>query len=146
MINCGSLSNGYAVFTCQHCDNYLFVPFTCKSRFQTTLLYLLEKHFGKENSKSLKNHIYKTSSNNFYVHAPKIVSRDIKSTVKYVIRYSGKPTMAQSRILDYDGTYVTFCYDRHEDNKRVIEKIHVYEFIKRLIIHIYDKYFNVVRY
>ena len=268
MINCGSLSNGYAVFTCEHCDNYLFVPFTCKSRFcvscgtkstldradtiskkcincphrhitftihqdlwpifqkdrsllnllfdavsstllswfkeqnkkecytpgfistlhtfgrdlkwnphihllitegasgnitvwkkfntfpyamlrsrfQTTLLYLLEKHFGKENFKSLKNHIYKTSSNGFYVHAPRIVSRDIKSTVKYVIRYSGKPAMAQSRILDYDGTYVTFWYDRHEDNKRVIEKIHVYEFIKRLIIHIYDKYFNVIRY
>ncbi len=33
MMNCGSLSNGYAVYTCEHCDNYLYVPFTCKSRF-----------------------------------------------------------------------------------------------------------------
>ena len=33
MMNCGSLSNGYAVYTCEHCNNYLFVPFTCKSRF-----------------------------------------------------------------------------------------------------------------
>ncbi len=81
----------------------------------------------------------------FYVHAPKIKARDIKSTVKYVIRYSGKPAMAQSRILNYDGEHVTFWYDRHEDNQRTEETIHAYDFIKRLIIHIYDKYFNVCR-
>ena len=123
------------------------IPYTMlRNRFQTTLLYLLEKHFGKEKFKTLKNYIYKTSSNGFYVHAPKVKSRNIKSTVKYVIRYSGKPAMAQSRILNYDGEYVTFWYDRHEDNQRVEETIHAYDFIKRLIIHIYDKYFNVVRY
>lgn len=33
MMGCGSLSNGYAVYTCEHCSNYLYVPFTCKSRF-----------------------------------------------------------------------------------------------------------------
>jgi len=33
MMGCGSLSNGYAVYTCDHCHNYLYVPFTCKSRF-----------------------------------------------------------------------------------------------------------------
>ncbi len=117
-----------------------------RNRFQTTLLSMLENHFGKQKFKKLKNHIYKTSSNGFYVHAPKIKHRNIKSTVKYVIRYSGKPAMAQSRILNYDGEYVTFWYDRHEDGKRVEETIHAYDFIKRLIIHIYDKYFNVVRY
>ena len=117
-----------------------------RSRFQTTLLSLLEKRLGKNNFKILKNHIYKTSKNGFYVHAPKVKTRDIKATVKYVIRYSGKPAMAQSRILNYDGEYVTFWYDRHEDNQRVEETIHAYDFIKRLIIHIYDKYFNVVRY
>ena len=117
-----------------------------RNRFQTTLLALLEKHFGKHKFKSLKNHIFKTSSNGFYVHAPKIKARNIKSTVKYVIRYSGKPAMAQSRILNYDGKLVTFWYNRHEDNQRIEETIHAYDFIKRLIIHIYDKYFNVVRY
>ena len=33
MMNCGDLSNGYAVYTCDNCNNYLYVPFTCKSRF-----------------------------------------------------------------------------------------------------------------
>ena len=54
--------------------------------------------------------------------------------------------MAQSRILDYDGSYVTYYYERHEDGKRIEEKIHVYEFIKLLIKHIPDKNFKVVRY
>lgn len=67
---------------------------------------LFEKHFGKQKFRALKNHIYKTYPNRFYVHAPKVNARNIKSTVKYVIRYSGKPAMAQS--LDYDGKYDTF--------------------------------------
>ena len=63
-----------------------------------------------------------------------------------LFHYSGKPAMAQSRIINYDGEFVTFWYDRHEDNKRITETIHAYDFIKRLIIHIHDKYFNVIRY
>ena len=208
MMGCCSLSNGYSVYTCDHCNNYLYVPFTCKShfccscgtkstldradtisrksincphrhmtftihqdlwtlfqkdrsllnflfdavsytilssfyeqnhkenftpgfistlhtfgrdlkwnplihvlitegasgnftpwkkfeifpyimlrnRFQTTLLSMLEKHFRKQKFKNLKNHIYITSKNGFYVHAPKVKHRDIKSTIKYVIR------------------------------------------------------------
>lgn len=54
--------------------------------------------------------------------------------------------MAQSRILDYDGTYVKYYYERHEDGQRVEETIHAYEFIKRLIKHIPDRNFKVVRY
>ncbi len=101
-----------------------FFPYTMlRNRFQTILLSLLEKHLGKNNFKSLKNHIYKTSKNGFYVHAPKIKAHDIKSTVKYV----------------------TFGYDRHEDNKRIEETIHAYEFIKRLIIHIYDKFIYMLK-
>lgn len=67
-------------------------------------------------------------------------------SVKYIIRYTGRPAMAQSRILDYDGQFVTFYYDRHEDNKRVTEKIHAFDFIKRLIIHIPDEQFKMIRY
>ena len=33
MMSCGSLSNSYAVYTCNLCKNYLYVSFTCKSLF-----------------------------------------------------------------------------------------------------------------
>lgn len=62
----------------------------------------------------------------------------LNKTINYVVRYTGRPAMAQSRILDYDGSYVTYYYER--------QKIHVYEFIKLLIKHIPDKNFKVVGY
>ena len=65
---------------------------------------------------------------------------------KYIVRYIGRPAMAQSRITDYDGKQVTFWYQRHEDNKKVVETISAHDFIKRLIIHIPEKGFNMLRY
>ena len=119
-----------------------------RKRFQKILLDLLEKELGKQNFKTLKNFIYKKSDNGFYVYAEqkKNKKQSTKDMVEYVVRYSGKPAMAESRIIDYDGTYITFWYQRHEDNKIVKEKIHVYEFFKRLIIHIPEENFKTVRY
>ena len=54
--------------------------------------------------------------------------------------------MAESRIIDYDGDFVTFWYQRHEDDLVVIEKIHAYEFIHRLIIHIPEPNFKYIRF
>ena len=54
-------------------------------------------------------------------------------------------TLADLHILNYDGEYVTFYYERHEDNQRVEETIHVFDFIKQLIIHIPNEHFKVVR-
>jgi len=117
-----------------------------RKRFQTILLNLLEKALGKATFRPFKNAIYANYSKGFYVNAPRSDKRDVKATVKYTIRYTGRPAMAESRILSYDGEFVTFFYERHEDGVRVEETIHVYEFIKRLIIHIPDKYFNMIRY
>lgn len=81
----------------------------------------------------------------FYVHA-KTEIKSAKIAAKYVGRYVGRPAIAESRILDYDGKYVTYKYTRHEDNKVIIEKAHVYEFIKKIIIHIPEKNFKMIRY
>ena len=54
--------------------------------------------------------------------------------------------MAESRILDYDGTYVTFWYQRHEDDLIVIERVHAFEFISRIIVHIPDFNFKQIRF
>lgn len=44
--------------------------------------------------------------------------------------------MAQSRILDYDGEYVTFWYNRHEDNQHVTEKIHAYTCLSLMLLNL----------
>lgn len=66
--------------------------------------------------------------------------------IKYISRYLGRPVIATTRIDDYDGDSVTFHYQRHKDHKIITECIPVIDFIKRLIVHIPDKYFKMVRY
>lgn len=65
---------------------------------------------------------------------------------KYVGRYVGRPAIAESRILNYDGKHITYKYTRHEDNKVIIETVPVYEFITKIIIHIPEKNFKMIRY
>lgn len=118
-------------------------------RWQKLILDYLSIHLPSyeiPKFKNLKNKIYKEYENGFYVYAKPDNISSINQTIDYVVRYTGRPAMAQSRILDYDGSYVTYYYERHEDGKRIEEKIHVYEFIKLLIKHIPDKNFKVVRY
>lgn len=117
-----------------------------RKRFQKILLDLLEKKISNSNFKILKNFIYKKSDKGFYVYAEKKSNQSTLNMIEYAVRYTGKPAMAESRIIDYDGEYVTFWYQRHEDNKLVNERVHVYEFFKRLIIHIPDENFKTVRY
>ena len=54
--------------------------------------------------------------------------------------------MAQSRIISIDDNFISFWYQRHEDNKKVTETITIFEFIQRLIIHIPDEQFKMIRY
>lgn len=124
-----------------------FFPFDMlRKRFMTRLLFNLSKKISSTKFKKIKNLLYKENGKGFYVHAPKKQNSNTSSVLKYITRYTGRPAMAESRISSYDGNYVTFWYDRHEDNKRVEEKIHVFDFFKRLIIHIPEKGFHMIRY
>ncbi len=67
----------------------------------------------------------------FYVYA-KPSSCDPETAIKYIGRYLGRPVIATSRIDKYDGSMVTFHYNRHEDDKYIQETIPVMDFIKRL--------------
>ena len=71
---------------------------------------------------------------------------DPKTVVKYIGRYLGRPVIATSRIDNYDGEMVTFHYNRHEDEQYIEETISAMEFIQRLIRHIPEKHFKMIRY
>lgn len=81
----------------------------------------------------------------FYVRA-KPNDCTLDHTIKYITRYLGRPVIAASRIDDYDGENVTFHYNRHEDESLVTETVPALDFIKRLIVHIPEKHFKMVRY
>lgn len=129
-----------------------FFPYTMlRKRWMTTLLFNIKKNlnpdiFDLNEFKQLVNKLYSDKSNGFYVHAPGTELGSTDAIVNYVTRYIGRPVMAQSRITNYDGTYVSYWYQRHEDNELVPVREHAFSFIQKLIIHIPEKGFHMLRY
>ena len=130
-----------------NCKRFDFFPYDMlRKRFQKVMLDLLEKNIGKQKFRQLKNKVYSTSKNGFYVRAKKNENLGTKQNVEYVLRYCGRPAFAASKILNIKGDYITFWYQRHEDNLFGVETIHIFEFIKRIIIHIPEYQFKTIRY
>lgn len=112
--------------------------------FQTALLNELHSRIG-DSFKKIKAHIYSDHKNGFYVRAKPNKCNPSK-VIKYIGRYLGRPVIATSRIDSYDGDLVTFHYHKHEDEQLVVETIPALDFIARLIRHIPDKHFKMIRY
>ena len=120
--------------------NYTYL----RNAFRTALLNQLESIIGPS-FKKVKSQCYLDHKDGFYVYA-KPNKCNPNSVVKYIGRYLGRPVIATSRIDKYDGDFVTFHYNRHEDDKYVEETIPALNFIERLIQHIPEKHFKMIRY
>jgi hypothetical protein len=111
-----------------------------KIRWKTILLKTLSGYI----SSSLRQFLFKI---NWYVHLGiRLVNPLV--TCKYIGRYTKRPVMAESRIVGYDGNMVTFFYEDKSEGWKKKEYIQVTgeEFITRLIQHIPQKQFKMIRY
>jgi hypothetical protein len=66
--------------------------------------------------------------------------------ITYLGRYLKRPPIGETRITDYDGSDVTYSYFDHHDKSLHYMTLPVFDFIMRLIAHIPDRYFRMVRY
>jgi hypothetical protein len=66
-------------------------------------------------------------------------------TTQYIGRYTKRPVLAQSRIKEYDGKYVTFEYEDKTEDERKPLRMSVEVFIARLVVHIHEKHFRAIR-
>lgn len=82
---------------------------------------------------------------NWVVHLSK-PSSNHKTNIEYLGRYIKRPPLGETRINKYDGEFVTFEYFEHHVKQYQQTTIPALEFIKRLIAHIPDYYFRVIRY
>ena len=119
--------------------NYTYL----RNAFRTALLNEMERRLGPS-FKKLKALCYSEHKQGFYVYA-KPNKCDPKTVVKDIGRYLGRPVIATSRMDKYDGEFVTFHYNRHEDEKYVEETLPAIVFIKRFIRHIPEKHFKMIR-
>lgn len=111
----------------------------------------------------LSKYLIKKYPDGFYTYGPDIddyaedgKAMSAKAVAEYIARYASHPAIAESRIvdIDYDKHEITWIYDPHEDDKKPKgEKLgrqtiteHVFDFMIRLIMHIPDKGFHLIRY
>ncbi len=118
-----------------------------RKSWQKLILAALKKRIKKEKRKfqNLTNYLYSVYPDGFYIYGNSKV-RNEKSATNYVGRYTGRPAIADSRISSYDGENVSFYYDDRKTKKRVVVTLSAIEFIKKVIIHIADRQFKMIRY
>ena len=126
-----------------------------RKTWQYELNRLLLEHFGKRFRK-IMNTSYDDHDNGFYVYAKKqnnnsynsSYSKNIGGCVNYMMRYSARPPMAESRIISYDKKNDTceWFYDDHKTEERIYVKETGLDLLKKMIIHIPDENFRMVRY
>ena len=113
--------------------------------WQFSILKLLTRHIPDPPFKAVVDKLYAQYKLGFYVNSPPIKNFSA-GVVNYIVRYAGRPVLAQSRIVDYDGEFVSFTYTPHDSDELITEKLTVFDFIKKLIIHIPDRNFKMIRY
>lgn len=101
----------------------------------------------------LLSQIYKEHPDALYVSSPPSdmdrMKNGKKQVIAYMMQYTGRPTMAQSRITHYDyyKKTVSYWYQDHKTEERIeVKDEHVYEFMLKIIIHIPDDQFKMIRY
>lgn len=128
---------------------YDYIPFEMlRKQWQTVVLKFIRRSLNEQEKKQVQpllQKAYNANGDGFYVYAPK-QKGNVKAQIGYIGRYIRRPAIALSRIEEYDGQYVTFRYHDKTDGQEKREKLTAEEFIARLIVHIPDEQFKMIRY
>jgi hypothetical protein len=92
----------------------------------------------------LITNLYSKYRNGFYVNAESRMT-SARHAARYIGRYLARPSIAEYRILEYDGKSVRFWDEDHKTKKRKEITLLVMQFIGRLIMHIPKKHFKMTR-
>lgn len=159
----------------EKCENFHHINFeSLRKNWQYEVNRLLKEHYDNSKDKKLKSHIkmlinqsYKNYDNGFYVYAKyqndsfdeddkinnekkknKVFSKNVGGCVSYMMRYAGRPAMAENRIISYDkeSDLVSWWYDDHKTNERITVSESGKELLGKMFIHIPEKNFRMVRY
>ena len=118
-------------------------------RFMKILLDKMEKYFGKDKFRNIKNEMYLKYKNGFYINNKleddEYKFNSIEELIKYVTRYCSRPVIAESRILKYEHNNVTWSYTdhKHEEYHEVTES--AFSFITKLLRHLLPSNFKSIR-
>lgn len=127
---------------------YDFIPFhMLRKQWQTVVLKLIRRSLSDEQKKKVQPLLqaaYKENGDGFYVYAPK-QKGNVKIQLKYIGRYMRRPAIGVNRIVGYDGEIVSFRYHDKTTGSEKVETVSAEEFIGKLIKHIPDEQFKIIR-
>ena len=98
---------------------------------------------SREDSRFI-DRLFKDNVQGFYVNGESRMTSS-RYAARYIGRYIARPALAEHKITSYDGEWVTFWYESHEEKRRVYRRLEAREFIERLIDHLPLKGFKMVR-
>ena len=127
---------------------YDFIPFAMlRKQWQTIVLKLLRKKLPEAEKKRVQpllQRAWKEHGEGFYIYAPK-QRGSVKEQLRYIGRYFRRPAIGINRIVAYDGNSVVIRYIDKQEGKEKQESISVEEFIGRLVKHIPEEHFKLIR-
>lgn len=156
-----SENNNFDFLVWQECN--FFPEKVLKERFKYYLIKYLREWAGKNklslpleikqiwkdklNCDNLYNVTQKLYKIIWYVHIGEKLD-NAEFTTKYIGRYAKRPCISEANIIGYDreNKTVSFRYKDKHTNTEKIETITVMEFIGRLVRHIPEKNFRMIRY
>jgi len=128
--------------------SYDFIPFEMlRKQWRTVVLKMLREKLSeveKKRFQPLLQRAWKEHGEGFYIYAPK-QRGNIRMQLQYIGRYMRRPAIGMNRIKAYDGNTVVIWYVDKTDGKEKEEILSVEEFIGRIIKHIPEEQFKVIR-
>jgi hypothetical protein len=146
MLTCGGLSLGRDRWI----DNFFIPHQALKPMWRYNVISFIRNSAKKQQlilpaSVKLNALLDTLYSKIWYVNLGRKLS-NVRFTIIYIGRYTKRPVIAESRILEYDGKFMIFSYEDQISSKTLYVRLTVEDFIARLIRHIPDKGFRQIRY
>jgi hypothetical protein len=123
-----------------------FLPYALlRKKWQYYLLTEIKGCWAKSREDSrFIDRLFKENGQGFYVNGESQMTSS-RYAARYIGRYIGRPALAEHKVTGYDGQWVTFWYESHEEKRRVYRRLEAGKFIELLIDHIPLKGFKMVR-
>ncbi|MBI5148344.1 transposase [Candidatus Pacearchaeota archaeon] len=125
--------------------NYVDTNILSKKWQYWLLTKLREKLPKTKEKKAIIEECFVKYPKGFIVYAKKEKLRK-KDIVGYLIKYVVSPSIAYKRILKYDGKVVRYWYNSRMSKEREVIETSAQEFIERMIQHIPEEGFKMIRY
>jgi len=134
--------------------NYEFIQKKFRCKFEDELIELFDNKeliHGFNDRQSFMNFIKQINKKDWRLHLEPGIDLPEK-VIRYIGRYSKRACLSEYKITDMEGDYISFKHKDYKDirkDKKPQEKIlrlHYRDFFPRLLQHVPQAYFRIVRY